>query len=1140
MVSRARIPLMALAVSLVIVLISMNFVGITIQKEEPKLYETRANVSESEPNDSLGQADQLTRSHLNIKLTGTVATSSDNDYFKIDLNGGGTTVDNVAFTPQSFGTGGNPGFIIWVRSAYPRSNDNGFMFSEYWWRTETNFQQRSFDASYTGTYYFQFKTTSTTDLDYEVWINITTKTPTDDFNDLNSAKAITAAVSNQNISIPTDTFDWYEVTLPNSDWPTHLDLTVNIDDSYSTTYASYDIVVDVPIWIGYTLKSSPAQMTWDQYYASRDLETSHSNPKIITFEKNVTDLFIGLKVESWGDDPDDTSHYLLDSPYSEAWALFSFTNFDLYPVIPNKRPILLNGMVTPTAGRTSDTYIYEVTYTDADNDPPAWVKVSYDGNEVEMAPKSGQGTDFTTGVIYTYSVPGSQLGEGPHNFIFSAFDGEHDAAGDIDYHHFPNIDNNYAPEVKGSAPTTYSMYEDQGAGYVDLTSIFNDQDPQTLDYKLLNQGSWASTLNTEIAQFTIVGANETLKIVPEQDKFGEVTVTLNASDGKAWVVEPHEITINISSRNDDPVITKVGSKAVYNDQVNIVLDEGEWFNFTVEAADPADGDSVYIDWDIDEVLADAEEDVNFFNNGDGTLGFVSSDGDVNQPMEVMITATDDNGGETVVKTIFNIKNVNNRPVVTDPGEQTVGQYDTLELTIEATDPDLDSGDEITFFTNTQEIIPGLVSESNYFFNELTGELTIQFSKQQQVGEHNVKIGSRDSSGAEGSITIKITVTDANDPPVPGDITVFGQPNNLSITASAKEAIDPEGDSLTYIWNFGDGSTELSAKDLLSVDHTYPSAGSYNLTLKVTDGSLFTELVKVVTVTEKKDEPEPPVDDDDDDDDIEPPDENNTDDDVQEDDDTSDPKGSNMAWFIILIIILVLAAVVLIIILLFAKKKKKKEDEDVDDSLLLEPSSLEEKEATVDDGLLEPTLAPEASGPYASPDQYDGYSGGSYAQDSQQQDPQYTKPMESEPAPDMTSEMDQVFGDMLAQPVGVEPDPVPGLDEEQVPEDPAPEPDAGTPDLQEPSPAEPEPAPAEPSPSPEPTPEGQEEPSLDNLFAPVSESGPEPEPAPAEQDPRIGQNLQVSCYNCGELMEVEVTQIPLPIACWNCGTESVVE
>lgn len=59
----------------------------------------------------------------------------------------------------------------------------------------------------------------------------------------------------------------------------------------------------------------------------------------------------------------------------------------------------------------------------------------------------------------------------------------------------------------------------------------------------------------------------------------------------------------------------------------------------------------------------------------------------------------------------------------------------------------------------------------------------------------------------------------------------GQPP-LAVSFSGSASSDPDGDPLTYSWNFGDGSPAASG---VSVNHTYQTAGSFEATLTVNDG-----------------------------------------------------------------------------------------------------------------------------------------------------------------------------------------------------------------------------------------------------------------------------------------------------------------
>jgi hypothetical protein len=56
-------------------------------------------------------------------------------------------------------------------------------------------------------------------------------------------------------------------------------------------------------------------------------------------------------------------------------------------------------------------------------------------------------------------------------------------------------------------------------------------------------------------------------------------------------------------------------------------------------------------------------------------------------------------------------------------------------------------------------------------------------------------------------------------------------HGTTITFSATSSTDPDGDYLSYVWNFGDGASATGA----TTSHVYAAAGFYTITLTVYDG-----------------------------------------------------------------------------------------------------------------------------------------------------------------------------------------------------------------------------------------------------------------------------------------------------------------
>jgi hypothetical protein len=91
----------------------------------------------------------------------------------------------------------------------------------------------------------------------------------------------------------------------------------------------------------------------------------------------------------------------------------------------------------------------------------------------------------------------------------------------------------------------------------------------------------------------------------------------------------------------------------------------------------------------------------------------------------------------------------------------------------------------------------------------------------------IKTGCTDSGVASASFTITNTFPAITSGPValPNPAAV-GQSIAFSVAAS-----DPDGDVLTYIWDFADGATSNQA----NASHTFSAAGSYTVSVSVSDG-----------------------------------------------------------------------------------------------------------------------------------------------------------------------------------------------------------------------------------------------------------------------------------------------------------------
>ncbi len=92
-----------------------------------------------------------------------------------------------------------------------------------------------------------------------------------------------------------------------------------------------------------------------------------------------------------------------------------------------------------------------------------------------------------------------------------------------------------------------------------------------------------------------------------------------------------------------------------------------------------------------------------------------------------------------------------------------------------------------------------------------------------------------AGAAAGAAVAGATLVDRNEPPIAGlSITPAGV-GMAGLTAwvfDGRGSSDPDADELTFAWDFGDGSTGSGDR----VSHTYHSAGTFQVTLTVSDGN----------------------------------------------------------------------------------------------------------------------------------------------------------------------------------------------------------------------------------------------------------------------------------------------------------------
>jgi PKD repeat protein len=97
------------------------------------------------------------------------------------------------------------------------------------------------------------------------------------------------------------------------------------------------------------------------------------------------------------------------------------------------------------------------------------------------------------------------------------------------------------------------------------------------------------------------------------------------------------------------------------------------------------------------------------------------------------------------------------------------------------------------------------------------------------GTYTVTLTVTDNSGATNSTSQKVVIANPNQPPTASFTTSQW---GMSLSADATASSDPDGTVASYTWDFGDGTTATG----VTASHVYATAGTYPVTLTVTDNS----------------------------------------------------------------------------------------------------------------------------------------------------------------------------------------------------------------------------------------------------------------------------------------------------------------
>ncbi|WP_197529099.1 cadherin-like domain-containing protein [Aeoliella mucimassa] len=432
-----------------------------------------------------------------------------------------------------------------------------------------------------------------------------------------------------------------------------------------------------------------------------------------------------------------------------------------------------------------------------------------------------------------------------------------------------------------------------GDNLIELGSIDEDTSLPQLDvFALTSPGGGADeaeqsftftgvSLTEGIGSLGFNSENGTIDFTPATDWFGSVTIEVEITDNGTTngEADPMSTTATITfevtpvddaptfTLGENPLITKDLTSTAFGflQSLNLGNSEGESLaNISFDVLNVADDSTVFTELSIEDPF------------GAGNLVMVPAT-DVTGIFDIRITITDGSDGPSGVETSTSmdfqivITDGNGDPptAVADSisGVLEGGVYDTasgadgtFSLLDNDTDPDItgdETGDPIDSLSVTQVSYGGLTVPAGTPIPTAHGTVTVN-ADGTLLYEHD---GSENFTD-----TFSYTITDVNTR-VTSDasVTIEIEPQNDSVPNAIAEVDITEGeegttlftfdgqgstdddlptDSLTYSWDFGDGTYGSGAV----VSHTFADDGVYEVVLTVTDSALHTSESVPLTIT----------------------------------------------------------------------------------------------------------------------------------------------------------------------------------------------------------------------------------------------------------------------------------------------------
>ncbi|MFW3145200.1 MAG: hypothetical protein ACMUIE_00125 [Thermoplasmatota archaeon] len=708
-------------------------------------------------------------------------------------------------------------------------------------------------------------------------------------------------------------------------------------------------------------------------FVANENQTLGYRLKSIYPESNEREAYLGLLAEPATYQVEDGVPTQSYYPFWTCWSEYT-VDVNVIEELPNNPPTLSDIEVSSdwpddeTGGHYGTEFTINVTYTDADNDPPKLLELLIDPDTLSMKVidmiqyEADTGDDdFTDGKVYSYSALGEDIGEqySPHDIRFNASDTipvnsirTMRWTGPIDVNDAFEVWNDEPVYVDDNYPGIEPIGEDEPTVYIPLEyhsggGMFRDNELSFVGFQIWNESrnDWYSSSDTELLHIDIKkvnGGGWNALITPKPNQNGNEEIRLRGFDAHSFAETTEEIVVE--PENDPPIVLKViidGKNYVpeNKDPYLLKLDlidkvfavEDEQFELEIDAEDPETEAEkqplAFTYYGGDNWDKDPEVDV---NTGYATM--TPTNDDVKNGREKMVFEIDDGGfdGKVRLEVLISLENAQDDPTIEFPEiDEEFFQGDTIVIRPIARD--IDPDETLSFRCNMEDEIDGetdpivdqlpfagLVEGTDWTFNLDTGELRFEIRdpliwRETYPDEVTIRIVIEvmDSGGNTASASVDI-ILKPEDFPVPGPDPQFSLYDDHSVTPMKIEGLR------VHLWQepklnfFGERYAchwqmdDEGEETGWDLNYTFDSYGMKNVTVWLQDDYGRSDEVKVTFTLQKYEEPK------------------------IGDDDDDNGSGGNIGLYVVLVVIALIILLAAILFFVFRRRAKPAEEEYYDE------------------------------------------------------------------------------------------------------------------------------------------------------------------------------------------------------------------